>query len=58
MKGPYKIGTLARLTGFSPACTACSAATLADVVQVYNSKRALGLTAGQMSDLTEYLKSL
>ncbi|HSW23663.1 MAG TPA: hypothetical protein VLJ62_12910 [Burkholderiaceae bacterium] len=35
-----------------------SAATLAEVVQVYNTKRALGLTAGQMSDLTEYLKSL
>jgi mono/diheme cytochrome c family protein len=35
-----------------------SAATLADVVSIYNTKRSLGLTAGQMSDLTEYLKSL
>ncbi|HET9208024.1 MAG TPA: c-type cytochrome, partial [Burkholderiaceae bacterium] len=35
-----------------------SAATLADVVNVYNTKRALGLTAAQRSDLTEYLKSL
>jgi len=35
-----------------------SAATLADVVAVYNTKRALGLSAAQMSDLTEYLKSL
>ncbi len=35
-----------------------SAATLADVVAVYNTKRSLGLNAAQMSDLTEYLKSL
>ena len=35
-----------------------SAATLADVVRIYNTKRALGLTTAQMSDLTEYLKSL
>ncbi|HET7527401.1 MAG TPA: c-type cytochrome [Burkholderiaceae bacterium] len=35
-----------------------SATTLADVVSIYNSKRALGLTSQQMSDLTEYLKSL
>jgi hypothetical protein len=31
---------------------------LADVVRIYNTKRALNLTAAQMSDLTEYLKSL
>ncbi|HEU5293895.1 MAG TPA: c-type cytochrome, partial [Burkholderiaceae bacterium] len=35
-----------------------SAATLADVVRIYNTKRSLGLSAAQMSDLTEYLKSL
>jgi mono/diheme cytochrome c family protein len=35
-----------------------SAATLADVVQAYNTKRALGLTSGQAADLTEYLESL
>ena len=35
-----------------------SAATLADVVRIYNTKRALNLTAQQMGDLTEYLKSL
>ena len=35
-----------------------SAATLADVVAAYNTKRALGLTAAQRNDLTEYLKSL
>jgi mono/diheme cytochrome c family protein len=35
-----------------------SAATLAEVVASYNTKRALGLSAAQMSDLTEYLKSL
>jgi mono/diheme cytochrome c family protein len=35
-----------------------SAASLADVVNVYNTKRALNLSAQQRSDLTEYLKSL
>jgi mono/diheme cytochrome c family protein len=35
-----------------------SAATLADVVSIYNTKRGLNLSAAQMSDLTEYLKSL
>ncbi len=35
-----------------------SAATLADVVAIYNRKRALGLTGQQMADLAEYLKSL
>ena len=35
-----------------------SAATLADVVRIYNTKRALNLSTAQMSDLTEYLKSL
>jgi mono/diheme cytochrome c family protein len=35
-----------------------SAATLDAVVQTYNTKRALGLSAGQMADLVQYLKSL
>ncbi len=35
-----------------------SAATLEDVVSVYDSKRSLGLTAQQMADLAQYLKSL
>ncbi|MCW5661489.1 MAG: c-type cytochrome [Burkholderiaceae bacterium] len=35
-----------------------SAATLADVVNVYNTKRSLNLSAQQRNDLTEYLKSL
>jgi mono/diheme cytochrome c family protein len=35
-----------------------SAATLEDVVAVYNTKRSLGLTAQQMADLAQYLKSL
>jgi mono/diheme cytochrome c family protein len=35
-----------------------SAATLEDVVTVYNTKRSLGLTAPQMADLAQYLKSL
>jgi hypothetical protein len=35
-----------------------SAATLEDVVEAYNGKKALGLTADQKSDLVQYLKSL
>ena len=35
-----------------------SAATLEDVVQTYNAKKALGLTTQQVGDLTQYLKSL
>ncbi|WP_296915726.1 c-type cytochrome [Polaromonas sp.] len=35
-----------------------SAATLDDVVQAYNRKQALGLTAPQAADLAQYLKSL
>jgi mono/diheme cytochrome c family protein len=35
-----------------------SAATLEDVAQAYNTKRALGLTAQQIADLAQYLKSL
>ena len=35
-----------------------SAATLADVVAIYNARMALGLTAAEMADLVEYLRSL
>jgi mono/diheme cytochrome c family protein len=35
-----------------------SAPTLESVVQTYNTKRSLGLTAAQMADLVQYLKSL
>lgn len=35
-----------------------SAATLDDVVQTYNTKQSLGLTAQEVSDLAQYLKSL
>ena len=35
-----------------------SAATLEDVVSTYNTRRSLGLTAPQMADLVQYLKSL
>jgi mono/diheme cytochrome c family protein len=35
-----------------------SAPTLEAVVATYNTKRSLGLTAAQMADLTQYLKSL
>ena len=35
-----------------------SAATLEDVVQTYNTKKALGLTSQQVTDVAQYLKSL
>jgi len=35
-----------------------SAATLDDVVAIYNAKRSLGLSSAQMSDLVQYLRSL
>jgi mono/diheme cytochrome c family protein len=35
-----------------------SAATLEDVGQIYNEKMSLGLSAGQIADLAQYLKSL
>lgn len=35
-----------------------SAATLQDVVQAYNTRQSLGLTAPDMADLVQYLKSL
>ena len=35
-----------------------SAPTLEAVVQTYNARQALGLTANEISDLTQYLKSL
>ena len=35
-----------------------SAATLEDVVRTYNTKRSLGLTSQQVSDVAQYLKSL
>jgi cytochrome c peroxidase len=35
-----------------------AALTLDAVVQAYNTKRALGLTADQIADLVQYLKSL
>ncbi|HEY6513058.1 MAG TPA: hypothetical protein VI032_13820 [Burkholderiaceae bacterium] len=54
----YRTAPLKGLWQHAPYFHDGSAATLADVVQVYNTKRALGLTGGQMSDLTEYLKSL
>ena len=35
-----------------------SAATLEDAVQTYNTRKSLGLTESDMSDLVQYLKSL
>jgi hypothetical protein len=33
-------------------------ATLDDVVNIYNTRRNLGLSAAELSDLVQYLKSL
>ena len=38
--------------------TAGLAATLQDVVQTYNTRQSLGLTAPDIADLVQYLKSL
>ncbi len=35
-----------------------TAATLEDVVQTYNTRQSLGLTAAEIADLVQYLKSL
>jgi len=54
----YRTAPLAGLWQHAPYFHNGSAATLADVVQAYNTKRSLGLSASQASDLVEYLKSL
>jgi hypothetical protein len=54
----YRTSPLHGLWQHAPYFHNGSAATLADVVSTYNTKKALGLTTAQMADLTEYLKSL
>ena len=56
--GGYRVTPLRGLTQHPPYFHDGSAATLEDVVQHYDSHFGLGLTAGQSSDLVEYLKSL
>jgi mono/diheme cytochrome c family protein len=54
----YRTAPLAGLWQHAPYFHNGSAATLADVVQAYNTRKSLGLTPSQASDLVEYLKSL
>jgi hypothetical protein len=54
----YRTAPLAGLWQHAPYFHNGSAATLADVVQAYNTRKALGLTPAQAADLVEYLKSL
>ena len=54
----YRTAPLAGLWQHPPYFHNGTAPTLEAVVQTYNTKLALGLTATQMSDLAQYLKSL
>lgn len=54
----YRTAPLAGVSQHPPYFHNGTAATLDDVVAMYNSKKSLGLTAAQSSDLVEYLKSL
>ena len=54
----YRTAPLAGLWQHAPYFHNGSAATLDDVVALYNSKKSLGLTSAQSADLVEYLKSL
>ena len=54
----YRAAPLAGLWQHAPYFHNGSAATLADVVAAYNTKKSLGLSAQQANDLVEYLKSL
>jgi cytochrome c5 len=54
----YRTAPLHGLWQHAPYFHNGSAATLEAVVQVYNTKRSLGLSAAQQADLVEYLKSL
>jgi hypothetical protein len=56
--GQYRTAPLRAVAQHPPYFHDASAATLADVVTHYNTTLTLGLTAGQQSDLVEYLKSL
>jgi mono/diheme cytochrome c family protein len=54
----YRTSPLKGLWQHAPYFHDGSAATLGDVVQAYDAKRSLGLSAGDAADLVEYLKSL
>ncbi len=54
----YRTSPLKGLWQHAPYFHDGSAATLDDVVQTYNRKRALGLNPEQMADLAQYLRSL
>jgi mono/diheme cytochrome c family protein len=54
----YRTAPLAGLWQHAPYFHNGSAATLADVVRIYNSRKSLGLSDAQSADLVEYLKSL
>jgi hypothetical protein len=54
----YRTAPLKGLWQHAPYFHNGTAATLDAVVQTYNTKQSLGLTSAQMSDLTQYLKSL
>ncbi len=54
----YRTAPLKGLWQHAPYFHNGAAATLDVVVQTYNTKQSLGLSAGQMADLTQYLKSL
>jgi cytochrome c peroxidase len=54
----YRTAPLKGLWQHAPYFHNGSAATLADVVAIYNSRQSLGLTDAEMTDLVEYLKSL
>ena len=54
----YRTAPLKGLWQHAPYFHNGTAATLDVVVQTYNTKQSLGLSAGQMSDLSQYLKSL
>jgi mono/diheme cytochrome c family protein len=54
----YRTSPLAGVWQHAPYFHDGSAATLDDVVGIYDTRRSLGLTAQQKSDLVQYLKSL
>ena len=54
----YRTSPLKGLWQHAPYFHDGSAATLKDVVQTYNTKKALGLSSQQVTDVAQYLKSL
>jgi cytochrome c peroxidase len=56
--GQYRTAPLRGLWQHPPYFHNGSAPTLDAVVQTYNTRKALGLSAADMADLVEYLKSL